>query len=71
VAGEVEVLAGARGWRFRPREPWHAGVYAVVIDTALEDLAGNSLRRLFDVETLEHEPPVTRRGVERLAFEVR
>jgi hypothetical protein len=71
VAGQVEVMPGARGWRFRPREPWQAGTYAVVVDTALEDLAGNSLRRLFDVETLEHEPPVTRRGVERLAFEVR
>jgi hypothetical protein len=71
VAGEVEVLAGSRGWRFRPREPWRAGVYAVVVDTALEDLAGNSLRRPFDVETMEHEPPATERGMERLAFEVR
>jgi len=71
VAGEVEVMPGDRGWRFRPAEPWEEGPHVVVVDTALEDLAGNSLRRLFDVETLEHEPPETKRGVERLAFEVR
>lgn len=71
LAGEVEVIEDERGWRFRPPEPWRKGRYAVVVDTALEDLAGNSLRRLFDIETLEHEPPETERGVVRLPFEVR
>lgn len=70
VAGEVEVTDDARGWRFHPSEPWRGGRYAVVVDTALEDLAGNSLRRLFDIETLEREPAETERGEERLAFEV-
>jgi len=70
VPGAVEVLPKARGWRFRPSEPWVGGAYAVVVDTALEDLAGNSLRRLFDVETLEREPPATERGVVRLPFTV-
>ena len=71
VAGEVEVLPGARGWRLHPAAPWSHGPHEVVVDTALEDLAGNNLRRLFDLEISEREPAASQRGVERLPFEVR
>ena len=51
VAGRVEVSDGERNWRFTPRASWRAGVYAVEIETLLEDLAGNNLNRVFDVAT--------------------
>lgn len=48
VAGTVEVSAGARRWTFRPARPWRPGPYRIRVDTRLEDLAGNSLRRAFE-----------------------
>lgn len=37
-------------WQFTPSEPWSAGGYTLVADTTLEDLAGNSIGRAFDVD---------------------
>lgn len=75
VAGEVEVPAGSRLWRFRPAEPWRPGPHAVVVDRDLEDLAGNTLERLFDVEMESSEPAGGERTrdepeTERLEFTV-
>jgi hypothetical protein len=36
--------------RLTPAEPWKPGAYRVVIDASLEDLAGNNLRRPFDLD---------------------
>ncbi len=55
VVGEVHVLDRETVWRFVPTQPWRAGEYVIRVDTNLEDLAGNSLRRLFDVN-LETDP---------------
>jgi hypothetical protein len=48
VAGDVAVAPGEDEWRFRPAEPWGAGPHALSVDTTLEDVAGNSVRRVFD-----------------------
>ena len=37
-------------WSFVPEKPWAAGRYSLVIDTTLEDLAGNSIGRPFEVD---------------------
>ncbi len=37
-----------RSWRLVPRRPWAAGPYLLVVDPVLEDLAGNSVGRVFD-----------------------
>jgi hypothetical protein len=57
VDGEVTVV-GEMEWSFRPREPWRAGRYELRVDAALEDLAGNSVRRVFDrdLERAEDDP---------------
>jgi hypothetical protein len=47
--GMPETGDGETTWRFVPEAPWTAGDYAIEVDTLLEDLAGNSLRRLFDM----------------------
>ena len=48
VPGTPEVGPDERSWRLLPREPWAADVHELVVDPELEDLAGNSLRRVFD-----------------------
>lgn len=49
VAGNVEVSRDETGWQFTPTEPWRRAEYQVVVDPTLEDLAGNSLARPFEV----------------------
>jgi hypothetical protein len=48
VPGTADIAPGETRWSFVPQEPWSPGRHALVIDTTLEDVAGNSLRRAFD-----------------------
>lgn len=52
VPGQGTPGAGEIQWRFQPAQPWKAGEYHVVVDMALEDLAGNRIGRPFDVDTM-------------------
>jgi hypothetical protein len=46
---EVGTPPGKRGVSLRPMAPWLRGRrYRVAVDSRLEDLAGNSLSRVFD-----------------------
>jgi hypothetical protein len=46
--GRAHVGAEERSWTFTPRRPWRAEPHQLVIDPVLEDLAGNSVNRIFD-----------------------
>ena len=50
IEGTVELEREETRWRFTPAAPWLAGAYKIKADAALEDLAGNKLNRLFDVD---------------------
>jgi hypothetical protein len=50
LEGAVEIINDEREWRFTPAIEWAEGGYLILIDSALEDLAGNNLRRAFDSE---------------------
>ena len=50
VPREIEILDKETRWRFIPDRPWQAGAYTIRIDSRLEDLAGNTLNYLFDVD---------------------
>jgi hypothetical protein len=52
VAGVIEVTPGERTWLFTPDQPWQAGTYDLEIATVIEDVAGNSLQRVFDADLL-------------------
>ncbi|MGD1068506.1 MAG: Ig-like domain-containing protein [Bryobacteraceae bacterium] len=54
VAGTVSTGPGEMEWRFVPRGPWEAGNYQIVVDTAIEDLAGNRVGQPFDIDVFEH-----------------
>ncbi|MEM7539693.1 MAG: hypothetical protein AAF639_46485 [Chloroflexota bacterium] len=50
IPGVVSVGDGEQTWQFTPDTPWQQGRYQLVINTLLEDIAGNSLRRPFDTD---------------------
>jgi hypothetical protein len=50
VPGSVVVGDAERRWQFAPGEPWHEGDYRLVIGADLEDVAGNSVARPFEVD---------------------
>jgi hypothetical protein len=66
IRGEIAVSTGERSWRFTPDRPWQPGTYGLRVSSALEDVAGNSLERLFDADLLgtaarDSVPPVVTR----------
>jgi hypothetical protein len=48
IPGEATIHEGERSWQFEPHGPWASEGHALAIDTRLEDVAGNSLVRIFD-----------------------
>jgi len=53
VAGTVHVERQETEWRFTPQAPWKKGLYQLVVDTGIEDLAGNHIGQPFDVDVFE------------------
>lgn len=50
VQGTIAVKEQETHWLFTPARPWRAGSYNLVAETILEDLAGNSIARPFEVD---------------------
>jgi hypothetical protein len=48
IEGTADAGTDARSWTFSPQSVWAPGSHRLVIDPVLEDLAGNSVRRVFD-----------------------
>ena len=48
--GSITVDQHETSWIFSPTKPWTAGRYRLLIDPTLEDCAGNSLERPFEVD---------------------
>ena len=53
TAGTITIEREETRWRFTPNGPWQPGDYEVEVDSILEDLAGNKLNRLFDVDVFD------------------
>jgi hypothetical protein len=53
VDGRVAVSDEETVWSFTPDRPWVAGTYQLVVDTTLEDLAGNNLQRPFELDVFD------------------
>jgi hypothetical protein len=54
VAGTTDVAKEESEWRFTPASPWAAGTHRLIIDTSLEDLAGNKIGQPFDIDVFDH-----------------
>jgi hypothetical protein len=55
VAGRGYVGAGEQSWCFQPDMGWRKGRYVLVVDSRLEDMAGNSVNRVFDRDRMRAE----------------
>ncbi|MYA19485.1 MAG: hypothetical protein F4Z25_04280 [Chloroflexi bacterium] len=70
VRGHPQVGPAERSWAFTPAAPWPEGDYRLAIDPRLEDLAGNSLTRLFDRD-LERDEATVDAARTSISFAVR
>jgi len=50
AVGEITVDDQEMVWRLVPDAPWETGTVTLVIDSRIEDMAGNSLHRPFEVD---------------------
>ncbi len=57
VPGTVTIGDAETRWQFTPARPWQAGEYQLMVDPALEDVAGNSVGRPFEVDTVRPPRP--------------
>jgi hypothetical protein len=71
IAGSVNIARQETELRFTPREPWRAGLYQLVFDTAIEDLSGNHIGQAFDLDQFQHVTKSIDTKSISLPFEVR
>lgn len=71
LVGAVRVQQNEQRWLFTPDKPWKSGPHNILIDTSLEDLAGNSIARPFEVDVFEEVTTVIDRARISAPFEVR
>ena len=53
VDGDVSLGEEERRWSLTPTHPWRPGTHHVVIQTTIEDLAGNNIGKPFEVDLVE------------------
>lgn len=70
IAGEAEVADGERTWRFTPVSPWNEGEYFLSVDMDLEDHAGNSIARPFEIDVFDKVERRIEREYVRIPFVV-
>lgn len=54
IAGTVSTDQQETQWRFIPQTAWKPDDYRLIVDTGIEDLAGNRIGLPFDVDVFEH-----------------
>lgn len=70
IEGMVEVDRGEMRWLFVPANPWQPGAYELVAGTELEDLAGNALDGLFEIDVREVDETQASRKIEFRPFTI-
>lgn len=50
IAGAIAISRHETEWRFTPAQAWSAGNYRLIVETGLEDLAGNHIGEPFDLD---------------------
>ena len=70
IAGRIEVADVETTWRFFPERPWQPGKFAVIVETTLEDVAGNSLDRPFEVDLSTTDATTHNERTLSLPFEI-
>jgi hypothetical protein len=68
VDGAAVISERETRWAFAPSRPWGTAAHALHVDTELEDLAGNNLKKLFDVAPGDSAAIGVAAAVEKLPF---
>ncbi len=71
IDGEITLADNERRWAFLPAKPLPAGNYSLVIDTALEDSAGNNVARPFEIDIFDRVDKTPGPEFVKLPFVVR
>jgi len=71
VTGTISLSDNERRWTLKPEIPWLAGPYQLVINTIIEDLAGNNIGKPFDVDVFEDVQRSVPSETVSIDFEVR
>ncbi|HKE22359.1 MAG TPA: Ig-like domain-containing protein, partial [Bryobacteraceae bacterium] len=71
VSGTASVERSETRWLFTPRAAWKPGDYRLVVDTAIEDLAGNRIGQAFDIDVFERVTERITGSTITLAFRIR
>lgn len=50
VAGDSTLTQSETVWSFTPEHAWRAGKYRLVVQSTIEDLAGNNIGKPFEVD---------------------
>ena len=70
VAGKIEISENETRWSFSPESQWSSGKYTIEINSCLEDNAGNSIEKQFDVDVFD-KTQSTKTNSTKLTFEVK
>jgi hypothetical protein len=71
VEGKVALEDQERQWAFTPDNAWRRGRYQLIIQTTLEDLAGNNIGKPFEVDLFESVERRLSTSTVKVSFEIR
>ena len=71
VAGSAVIDREETEWRFTPQADWAPGAYRLVVDTSLEDLAGNRIGQPFDIDVFDRVTERITTATTTRPFEIR
>ncbi len=70
INGVIQVTNKEHRVDFIPTSPWLAGPYKVLVESRLEDLAGNNLNRLFDRDLTDTRTKPSQQTVFELNYRI-
>ena len=68
LEGSSEIGPHEQSWSFTPAHPWASGQHQLVVEPRLEDVAGNTLVRVFDRDISRPEDNPLANAPDRVAF---
>jgi len=71
VAGQTALEDQERRWSFTPAQPWKTGPHTVLVQTTIEDLAGNNIGKAFEVDLFDGVQRRLTNSTVRLPFEIK
>ena len=71
VPGQAFLTERERIWKFLPHHSWKAGQYSLIVETTIEDLAGNNIGKAFEVDVFEGVSKRLEQTTVKLPFELR